>query len=99
VSRPDRNPWTPQQIATLRRMRDQNHSLAYIAVRVGHSVNSCQVKVYQLGLYKSLPRAVAVVADKTKRPCLRCRAPFRSEGPHNRMCAKCRTVSVSPFEP
>lgn len=85
----------------LRRMREQNYSLARIAVRVGHSVNACQIKVYKLGLYKWPPRAVAgaVVADKTKRPCLRCRAPFRSEGPHNRMCAKCRTVSVSPFEP
>ncbi len=33
----------------------------------------------------------------TERPCLRCRQPFLSEGPGNRMCGECRTVSVSPY--
>lgn len=33
------------------------------------------------------------------RPCLRCRRPFASEGPHNRMCGLCRVASVSPYEP
>lgn len=32
-------------------------------------------------------------AKKKKRPCLRCRAPFMSEGPHNRLCPSCRTGS------
>lgn len=101
MSRPDLNPWTPQQIATLRRLREQNYSLARIAARVGHSANACKTKVHKLGLYKSAPRAVVAAAGQNKnmRPCLCCRAPFRSEGPHNRMCPKCRTVSVSPFEP
>lgn len=82
-------------------MREQNYTLDRIAARVGHPPQSCQTKAYELGLYKRPPIAVfgAIVADKTRRPCLRCRELFRSEGPHNRMCPKCRTVSVSPFEP
>lgn len=34
-----------------------------------------------------------------ERPCLRCRKPFMSYGPGNRLCADCRTRDVSPFEP
>jgi hypothetical protein len=34
-----------------------------------------------------------------ERPCLRCRQPFKSEGPGNRLCSYCRTRYVSPFEP
>ena len=33
------------------------------------------------------------------RPCLRCRKPFESEGPHNRLCGSCsnRAGDVSPY--
>lgn len=34
-----------------------------------------------------------------ERPCLRCRQPFMSHGPGNRLCCHCRTRDVSPFEP
>ena len=33
------------------------------------------------------------------RSCLRCRQPFQSEGPGNRLCDGCRGRNVSPFEP
>lgn len=33
------------------------------------------------------------------RPCLRCRQPFESSGPGNRLCDPCRGRDVSPFEP
>ena len=39
--------------------------------------------------------AMAKVAASKVRPCLTCRAPFRSEGPHNRMCPGCRTTAVN----
>ena len=29
-------------------------------------------------------------ARETERPCITCRAPFMSEGAHNRMCPSCR---------
>lgn len=31
------------------------------------------------------------------RPCLRCRRPFESEGPHNRLCGPCGKLDVSPY--
>lgn len=33
------------------------------------------------------------------RNCLRCAAPFFSEGNHNRMCDNCRGATASPFAP
>ncbi len=33
-------------------------------------------------------------AKRTNRACMTCREAFESEGPHNRMCAKCREKSV-----
>lgn len=35
----------------------------------------------------------------TKRPCMRCKRAFRSQGDHNRMCGDCREYAdqVSPF--
>lgn len=35
------------------------------------------------------------------RPCLGCGKPFRSEGPHNRLCYDCKRkgADVSPFTP
>ncbi len=40
-------------------------------------------------------RAARVVT----RPCLCCRTPFLSEGPHNRMCPSCRNTSSDPMQP
>lgn len=100
MPRPDRNPWTPEQIALLRRLREQGCALERIAKMTGHSPQSCQTKASLLGLYRHRPIGVAgAVWAKNTRPCLRCRAPFRSEGPHHRMCASCRALSANPFEP
>ena len=43
--------------------------------------------------------ASAVRARSSFRPCMNCRNPFRSEGSHHRLCANCRSISVTPFEP
>lgn len=34
-------------------------------------------------------------ARKKRRPCLRCRTPFMSEGAHNRLCDGCRSGVAS----
>ena len=33
-----------------------------------------------------------ILSRKRLRVCLRCDKPFLSEGPHNRLCLKCRSV-------
>ncbi len=35
--------------------------------------------------------------ETVTRPCLPCRKPFESEGPHNRLCGPCAKLSLSPF--
>lgn len=45
------------------------------------------------GLAQSRCDAMNDDGRKTRRPCITCRTPFLSEGPHNRMCPGCRTGS------
>lgn len=33
----------------------------------------------------------------TRRPCMCCRQRFDSEGPHNRLCGRCRYYNLSPL--
>lgn len=52
------------------------------------------------GRYKHIPTPHSEARRKAQIiPCMCCREDFRSEGAHNRMCPKCRRISVSPFEP
>lgn len=104
MPRPDRNPWTPAQLAQLREMRGRDGcSFGEIADAVNRTANSCQSKAVQLGI--QLPARMRrtpehVLADYRKpapaqtkkgtRPCLCCRQPFPSQGPHNRLCPGCR---------
>lgn len=105
MSRPDKNPWTNDEIAMLRRMRSRGQSFVEISIVIGRSPDSCQTKARNLQiavLGRSEPREWSrrgVLRGKSVRPCLRCRAPFRSEGPHNRLCGECRRIETSPFEP
>ena len=42
-----------------------------------------------------MPDAGAPIAQACERICLRCRKPFNSEGPHNRLCAACGPAVAS----
>ena len=42
-------------------------------------------------------KSTARLQKKKARPCITCRESFYSEGAHNRMCDKCRTLDVGPF--
>lgn len=35
--------------------------------------------------------------ETVTRPCLRCRTPIESEGPHHRLCYGCANSDVSPY--
>lgn len=39
--------------------------------------------------------------SKSERPCMRCHEEFKSEGPHNRLCQRCKEAArhVSPYAP
>ena len=36
--------------------------------------------------------------NRKRRPCLACRQPFMSEGPHNRLCTACRRCDMGPLD-
>ncbi len=50
MPRPDRNPWTPTQLAQLREMREHGCSFEEIAMRMDHTLGSCRNKAYTLGI-------------------------------------------------
>jgi uncharacterized paraquat-inducible protein A len=37
-------------------------------------------------------------ARTTTRACMCCRNPFTSDGPHNRLCGRCRSKEKTPFD-
>lgn len=49
-----------------------------------------------LTLIAAMSRAAPSAQLAVTRPCLRCRTPIESEGPHHRLCYGCGTESVSP---
>lgn len=72
------------------------HRLSY--AEIGAKLNRTAVAVELR--HKLLSRGVvdSKKREGQRRPCLNCRQPFNSEGPHNRLCKNCRGISVSPFE-
>lgn len=59
------------------------------------------------GIAKALGRAQTSVARRIEsltripaieRACLCCTNKFLSEGPHNRLCGRCRTKEKTPFD-
>lgn len=54
---------------------------------------------------ESIPRArgrggyVAHPNQRKRRPCMCCGTEFISEGAHNRLCCRCRSLDISPFAP
>lgn len=38
-------------------------------------------------------------SQRRERLCMCCRSPFMSDGPHNRLCGRCRGKETSPYQP
>ena len=63
----------------------QGRTIVWIAGILGATKGQVQ---HWLG--SKLHDAKQAAKKGTKRPCLGCKSPFDSAGPHNRMCDKCR---------
>lgn len=95
---PASGPWSEQDIRDLIHMW-RDHDPAEIAQKLGRKANAVSIKASRLGLP---PRASINERSKTARsnpkarvrPCLSCQIPFFSEGPHNRICDKCKNTAV-----
>lgn len=93
--------WTPERLERLRELwADERLTPADIAEQIGTTDDSVRyaVSAYKLpkrGSYAVVRRRRAAKAALPKRPCIRCRTPFPSHGPHHRMCDACRRYAES----
>lgn len=83
--------WTEEETARLRRMVNARASMGEISRALSRSTASIQ------GHLNSLRPGPDKEPSRKTRPCMCCRRPFPSAGPHNRLCENCRHLS-NPFE-
>ena len=82
--------WSPEERQEVARRRRSGQTLEQIGKALNRptsSINSCLIWL----------RAHATDGTEKTRPCLNCRKPFLSEGPHNRLCPLCAGRSISPY--
>jgi hypothetical protein len=86
--------WTKEEEQRLLALVTHRLSYAEIGAKLNRTAVAVELR------HKLLSRGVADSKKREgqRRPCLNCRQPFNSEGPHNRLCKNCRGISVSPFE-
>lgn len=86
-----RRPYSPDEDRRLLEGRAQGLTLQQLGEQLGRSAHAIVNRLQILGdatlSYRLKPYA------KTTRPCLCCGRPFASEGPHNRLCGRCRYQS------
>ena len=81
--------WTEADDAQLRKLLAQGVARAVIAKRLGRPESSIHTRIAHFELKPPTKR----------RPCMCCRVEFSSEGPHNRLCTRCRSKETSPYQP
>jgi|NOAtaT_6_FD_contig_31_3075754_length_756_multi_2_in_0_out_0_1 hypothetical protein len=80
---PDVGFWTERDLSQAREWKRVGFSISAIAKALGKEVDKVQNKWDDDGFGLAvLPKAV--------RKCITCTTPFESDGPHNRMCDRCR---------
>lgn len=84
-------PYTAEQEAAVRQMQADGLSTGVIARRLKRSESSIVSCIQRLDRQEQK-------AKKQTRLCMCCKTPFTSEGPHNRLCCRCRTKEKPPFD-
>ena len=79
--------WTPAEDATLSRLQTEGHSPCAIAKHLRRPESSVYRRI------ETLQRPA-----RTERPCMCCKNKFMSDGHHNRLCSRCRSTTLSPFD-
>ena len=86
----NQNPFSDAEDAVLRQLASEGHKPIAIARRMARPESSVYRRMEALGLREGQK-------PKTKRNCMCCRAEFLSDGPHNRLCTRCRHKDAGPF--
>lgn len=56
-----------------------------------------QLRRAESSVYRRLD-SLAARPVRRERPCMCCGTKFMSDGPHNRLCGRCRTKEKTPFD-
>lgn len=108
------HPWSAEEIARLRELRETGMPFDEIGRILGRTRDGCITRAHLSGIFKHPEWARGKIKEPTsenyKAPssktregatmiqCLCCKAKFRSEGPHNRLCSSCRGQSLTSFD-
>lgn len=84
-----RRNWKPEDRQKAWNLRRSGKTLEQIGQALNRSVSSVDACLQMMQQEH----------QANKRPCLCCRKPFRSAGPHNRLCLTCARRSISPYAP
>ena len=80
-------PWSLEDRTKAWNLRRSGQTL----VQIGGALN-CSV-----GSVNTCLQSMRQENQARKRPCLCCRKPFHSAGPHNRLCPTCARRPISPY--
>lgn len=100
VSQPEPKPaaWSEDDVSRLIKLREEGHTNAEIATRLGRPENAIAIKATRLRLPpKGITAEQQLLRSNPKakyRPCLTCQTTFFSEGPGHRICNGCKSSSM-----
>ena len=84
-------PWTDADDQLLKDLAVEGLTVPQIAARLGRTAGAVGGRMHRTGITFA---AIRAKGDGMKvRPCLCCGMTFVSEGAHNRMCDRCRTLT------
>ena len=84
--------WSPAEEAAALAMKKAGDSHREIGQELNRSTQAVNVHMAIL-----LEREKQGSAAARNRPCISCHRTFHSSGPGNRMCTRCRQLSISPY--
>lgn len=80
-------------IVRIQQLRRTGKTVRAIAAEIG-----CALSYVHKALQGETPTPPVARRKKAKRACLCCRETFMSEGPHNRLCDRCRRQRLTAFD-
>lgn len=86
---PQPSRWSADEDATLLRLKGEGVSPVAMAKTLCRAESS---------VYRRL-ETIEGRRLRRERLCMCCRSPFMSDGPHNRLCGRCRGKETSPYQP
>ena len=81
-------PWTDIEDGLLRE---------YIADGISPCAAARRLSRPESSVYRRI-ESLSLKALKKERHCMCCRGKFMSDGPHNRLCNRCRAKEKTPFD-